>query len=67
MSLLWAYHPDDPVDPESPRPRLHYHGDFRRGAKSVFLLQRPLHYDHDYVSFSIFCFGIINIFYPKAT
>ncbi|KAF2361340.1 Copper type II ascorbate-dependent monooxygenase C-terminal [Trinorchestia longiramus] len=38
--VLWAYHPDDPVDPDSPRPRLHYHGDFRRGARSVFLLDR---------------------------
>ncbi|KAA0189595.1 hypothetical protein HAZT_HAZT001855 [Hyalella azteca] len=38
--VLWAYHPDDPVDPDSPRPRLHYHGDFRRGTRSVFLLDR---------------------------
>uniref|UniRef100_A0A6A7G1R7 MOXD1 homolog 2-like n=2 Tax=Hirondellea gigas TaxID=1518452 RepID=A0A6A7G1R7_9CRUS len=38
--MLWAYHPDDPVDPDSPRPRLHYHGDSRRGAKTVFLLDR---------------------------
>ncbi|XP_069156757.1 DBH-like monooxygenase protein 1 [Procambarus clarkii] len=40
VRLLWAYHPDDPVDPESPRPRLHYHGASRRGAKSMFLLER---------------------------
>jgi len=40
--LLWAYHPDDPVDPDSPRPRLHYHGDYRRGATEVFLLDRAL-------------------------
>ncbi|XP_071534713.1 DBH-like monooxygenase protein 1 [Panulirus ornatus] len=40
VRLLWAYHPDDPVDPESPRPRLHYHGVTRRGAKSMFLLER---------------------------
>ena len=26
------YDPDDPVDPDSPRPRLHYDGDYRRGA-----------------------------------
>ncbi|XP_064082617.1 DBH-like monooxygenase protein 1 [Macrobrachium nipponense] len=40
VRLLWAYHPDDPVDPESPRPRLHYHGGSRRGARSMFLLER---------------------------
>ncbi|XP_071513833.1 DBH-like monooxygenase protein 1 [Panulirus ornatus] len=40
VRLLWAYHPDDPVDPESPRPRLHYHGGSRRGSKSMFLLER---------------------------
>ncbi|CAL4119360.1 unnamed protein product, partial [Meganyctiphanes norvegica] len=37
--LLWAFHPDDPVNPENPRPRIHYHG-WRKGAASVFLLER---------------------------
>ncbi|KAG0729482.1 DBH-like monooxygenase protein 1 [Chionoecetes opilio] len=40
VRLLWAYHQDDPVDPESPRPRLHYHGGARRGVKTIFLLER---------------------------
>ena len=40
IRLLWAYHPDDPFDPEAPRPRLHYHGAHRRGARSAFLLGR---------------------------
>ncbi|XP_045118850.1 MOXD1 homolog 2-like [Portunus trituberculatus] len=40
VRLLWAYHPDDPVDPESPRPRLHYHGGTRRGSRTIFLLER---------------------------
>ncbi|CAL4125626.1 unnamed protein product [Meganyctiphanes norvegica] len=39
VHLLWAYHPDDPVNPENPHPRLHYHG-WRRGTIPVFLLQR---------------------------
>ncbi|XP_042882375.1 MOXD1 homolog 2-like [Penaeus japonicus] len=50
VRLLWAYHPDDPVDPESPRPRLHYHGSSRRGVRSMFLLERghraPTHSRH---------------------
>ncbi|CAL4089777.1 unnamed protein product, partial [Meganyctiphanes norvegica] len=37
--LLWAYHPDDPVNPENPNPRLHYHG-WRRGSVPMFLLER---------------------------
>ncbi|CAL4128695.1 unnamed protein product, partial [Meganyctiphanes norvegica] len=37
VHLLWAYHADDPVDPDR-HPRLHYHG-WRRGTASVLLLQ----------------------------
>lgn len=39
IQFLWAYHPDDPVNPENPHPRLHYHG-WRRGSLPVFLQQR---------------------------
>ncbi|XP_076032752.1 MOXD1 homolog 2-like [Oratosquilla oratoria] len=40
VRVLWAFHPDDPVDPESPSPRLHYHSSVRRGSRSLFLLER---------------------------
>ncbi|CAL4065885.1 unnamed protein product [Meganyctiphanes norvegica] len=40
VRLLWAFHPDDPVNPEHARPRLHYHG-WRRGVQSLYLIARP--------------------------
>ncbi|CAL4069816.1 unnamed protein product, partial [Meganyctiphanes norvegica] len=39
VQVLWAVHSDDPVNPENPRPRLHYHG-WRRGAVPIRILQR---------------------------
>ncbi|CAL4135338.1 unnamed protein product, partial [Meganyctiphanes norvegica] len=37
--ILWAWHPDDPVNPEHAHPRLHYHS-WRRGTTTALLLDR---------------------------
>ncbi|CAL4103861.1 unnamed protein product [Meganyctiphanes norvegica] len=37
--LLWAYHHDDPVDPEHAQPHLHHHSS-HRGATNIVLLER---------------------------
>ncbi|CAL4059213.1 unnamed protein product, partial [Meganyctiphanes norvegica] len=37
--ILWAWHPDDPVNPEHAHPRLHYHS-WRRGTTKALLLDR---------------------------
>ncbi|CAL4059288.1 unnamed protein product [Meganyctiphanes norvegica] len=39
VHMLWAFHPDDPVNPEAAHPKLHYHG-WRRGSTALYLMER---------------------------